>query len=150
MAGAAGPYVNCAPRSEWIIAPDFGELFDLISNGTGSFALSGISVTETREERFDFVKPYYGSSGVKLWVLPGEENQVSSINGTKVCIMPGYYLSEALDHLVSLQKDGLVELENDQISVTNSGRLLIRNIAMKFDAHLMKKEKDKPQFSRTV
>ncbi len=97
MAGAAGPYVNCAPRSEWIIAPDFGELFDLISNGTGSFALSGISVTETREERFDFVKPYYGSSGVKLWVLPGEENQVSSINGTKVCIMPGYYLSEALE-----------------------------------------------------
>jgi len=60
------------------------------------------------------------------------------------------YFSEALNHLVSLQKDGLVELENDQISVTNSGRLLIRNIAMKFDAHLMKKEKDKPQFSRTV
>ena len=108
MAGAAGPYVNCAPRSEWIIAPDFGELFDLISNGTGSFALSGISVTETREERFDFVKPYYGSSGVKLWVLPGEENQVSSINGTKVCIMPGYYLSEALerDYGVVLASDG--------------------------------------------
>ena len=44
----AGPYVNCVPRSEWIIAGNFGEMFDLISNGTGSFALSGISVTEER------------------------------------------------------------------------------------------------------
>jgi oxygen-independent coproporphyrinogen-3 oxidase len=60
------------------------------------------------------------------------------------------YFSEALDNLDSLQQDGLVELEDEQISVTNAGRLLIRNIAMKFDYHLIKKEKDKPQFSRTV
>lgn len=93
----AGPYVNCVPRSEWIIAGNFGEMFDLISNGTGSFALSGISVTEEREKTFDFVKPYYGSSGVRLWVPPGNENQLSSIDGVKVCIMPGYYLSEAIE-----------------------------------------------------
>jgi oxygen-independent coproporphyrinogen-3 oxidase len=60
------------------------------------------------------------------------------------------YFAEALEHLVSLEEDGLVEIKSDQITVTNSGRLLIRNIAMKFDAYLMKKEKDKPQFSRTV
>lgn len=60
------------------------------------------------------------------------------------------YFGEALDHLNTLKEDGLVELDNDSISVTNAGRLLIRNIAMKFDAYLMKKEKDKPQFSRTV
>jgi len=60
------------------------------------------------------------------------------------------YFAEALEHLVSLEDDGLVEIKSDQITVTNSGRLLIRNIAMKFDAYLMKKEKDKPQFSRTV
>jgi oxygen-independent coproporphyrinogen-3 oxidase len=52
--------------------------------------------------------------------------------------------------LASLEEDGLVKVKQDKLFVTNSGRLLIRNIAMKFDAYLMKKQKDKPQFSRTV
>jgi oxygen-independent coproporphyrinogen-3 oxidase len=60
------------------------------------------------------------------------------------------YFEEALNQLHSLEIDGLVELNKESISVTDAGRLLIRNIAMKFDAYLMKKEKDKPQFSRTV
>jgi len=60
------------------------------------------------------------------------------------------YFAEALSQLQSLEIDGLVELNKESISVTDAGRLLIRNIAMKFDAYLMKKEKDKPQFSRTV
>jgi oxygen-independent coproporphyrinogen-3 oxidase len=60
------------------------------------------------------------------------------------------YFAEALEHLGSLEEDGLIEVGQDQLTVTNSGRLLIRNIAMKFDAYLMKKEKDKPQFSRTI
>lgn len=60
------------------------------------------------------------------------------------------HFKEALKELQSLQDDGLIELESDKLSVTNAGRLLIRNIAMKFDEYLMKKEKDKPQFSRTV
>ena len=55
-----------------------------------------------------------------------------------------------MKELQSLQDDGLIELESKKLSVTNAGRLLIRNIAMKFDEYLMKKEKDKPQFSRTV
>ena len=60
------------------------------------------------------------------------------------------YFAEALDQLASLEEDGLIEIQKDRLTVTNSGRLLIRNIAMKFDTYLMKKEKDKPQFSRTV
>mmetsp|Transcript_11903 Transcript_11903/g.33535 ORF Transcript_11903/g.33535 Transcript_11903/m.33535 type:complete len:611 (+) Transcript_11903:2099-3931(+) len=96
-AGAAGPFVNCVPRSDWIITDSFRELFEFVSNGTADFALSGISVTEEREKTFDFVKPYYGSSGVRLWVPPGDENQRSSIRGMKVCIMPDYYLIGALE-----------------------------------------------------
>ena len=60
------------------------------------------------------------------------------------------YFEEPLKQLESLKKDGLIETQHDQLIVTNIGRLLIRNIAMNFDAYLMKKEKDKPQFSRTV
>lgn len=60
------------------------------------------------------------------------------------------YFTESLKELTPLQDDGLIELQEEQLVVTNNGRLLIRNIAMKFDKYLMKKEKDKPQFSRTV
>jgi oxygen-independent coproporphyrinogen-3 oxidase len=60
------------------------------------------------------------------------------------------YFSESLGQMGTLQEDGLIKFDTDQLTVTNDGRLLIRNIAMKFDAYLMKKEKDKPQFSRTV
>ena len=47
--------------------------------------------------------------------------------------------------------DGLVELKSDRISVNDSGRMIIRNIAMCFDAYLEKADTDKkPMFSRTV
>ena len=60
------------------------------------------------------------------------------------------YFSEALSNLKSLEGDGLIELGKDQLKVTDNGRLLIRNIVMYFDYYLMKKQGDKPQFSRTV
>jgi oxygen-independent coproporphyrinogen-3 oxidase len=60
------------------------------------------------------------------------------------------YFQEALDHLADLQADGLITLEESALHVTEKGRLLIRNIAMKFDAYLMSKTEHKPRFSRTV
>jgi oxygen-independent coproporphyrinogen-3 oxidase len=60
------------------------------------------------------------------------------------------YFARSLDRLSDLEKDDLIRLEQDRLTVTSAGRLLIRNIAMQFDAYLMKKEGDKPQFSRTV
>jgi len=46
--------------------------------------------------------------------------------------------------------DGLLENEADKISVIGSGILIIRNIAMCFDAYLEKMAKEKPVFSKTV
>ena len=46
--------------------------------------------------------------------------------------------------------DGLLENEADKISVISSGILIIRNIAMCFDAYLEKMAKEKPVFSKTV
>jgi len=60
------------------------------------------------------------------------------------------YFAEALGNLLSLQEDNLIILEEHQLKVTDIGRLLIRNIVMNFDYYLMKKQGDKPQFSRTV
>ncbi len=60
------------------------------------------------------------------------------------------YFEEALENLRSFESDNLIILESHQLTVTDIGRLLIRNIAMNFDYYLMKKQGEKPQFSRTV
>ncbi|MBS1795300.1 MAG: oxygen-independent coproporphyrinogen III oxidase [Acidobacteria bacterium] len=46
--------------------------------------------------------------------------------------------------------DGLLENDADKIRVIGSGILVIRNIAMCFDAYLEKMMKEKPVFSKTV
>lgn len=58
--------------------------------------------------------------------------------------------AEALENLKSFEDDNLILLGEKQLKVTDIGRLLIRNIAMNFDYYLMKKQGEKPQFSRTV
>ncbi len=51
-----------------------------------------------------------------------------------------------LDQLAPMVADGLVQLEGPVVSVTDLGRLFLRNVAMPFDAHL----KSGGSFSRTV
>ncbi len=60
------------------------------------------------------------------------------------------YFAKALKKLQTMQDDGLIELHPEKLQVTTTGRLLIRNIAMQFDAYLEQKKENKPQFSRTV
>ena len=60
------------------------------------------------------------------------------------------YFAEAFKALKSFEADNLIDLKEDALIITESGRLLIRNIAMNFDAYLQKKDDNKPDFSRTV
>ncbi len=60
------------------------------------------------------------------------------------------YFATALKALVPLEQDGLVECTSDRIVIVGPGRLLLRNIAMCFDAYLERLSKEKPIFSRTV
>jgi oxygen-independent coproporphyrinogen-3 oxidase len=48
-----------------------------------------------------------------------------------------------------LEADGLITFDGDVLNVTPLGQLLVRNVAMLFDAYL-KKSGEKKQFSRTV
>jgi oxygen-independent coproporphyrinogen-3 oxidase len=57
--------------------------------------------------------------------------------------------SDALSDLKPMEDDGLVALHADRIEVTPLGRLMVRNIAMPFDAYLRKPGESK-RFSRTV
>jgi len=57
------------------------------------------------------------------------------------------YFEKDLEGLDTFQKDNLIKMDSDGISITESGRLFIRNIAMEFDAYL---EKDKARYSKTI
>lgn len=60
------------------------------------------------------------------------------------------YFRDALDALSSMEEDGLVILSKEAIHIVGAGRLLLRNIAMCFDAYLDKVGEGKPIFSRTI
>jgi oxygen-independent coproporphyrinogen-3 oxidase len=56
----------------------------------------------------------------------------------------------SLEALKPFEEDGLVVLDSGKIAIVGAGRLLLRNIAMCFDAYLDSMMKTKPVFSRTV
>jgi oxygen-independent coproporphyrinogen-3 oxidase len=62
------------------------------------------------------------------------------------------YFHDALEQLQPHVADGLVRLEADRILVTATGRLLLRSIAMCFDAYLgaRRASSDPPPFSKVV
>lgn len=60
------------------------------------------------------------------------------------------YFSDALVKLKEFIPLELISLESNRIVVSNTGRFVLRNIAMCFDAYLPAMTKEKPIFSRTV
>lgn len=58
--------------------------------------------------------------------------------------------ADALAALAPLEADGLVALTPDAIRVTPRGQILLRNVAMVFDAYLAKTPPEGRRFSRTV
>ncbi|HRI47040.1 MAG TPA: oxygen-independent coproporphyrinogen III oxidase [Ignavibacteriaceae bacterium] len=59
------------------------------------------------------------------------------------------YFKFGLDNLNEMIEDELVSIDNDLISISEMGRLLIRNIAINFDGYIERKE-DTARYSRTV
>lgn len=60
------------------------------------------------------------------------------------------YFSGSIQKLKLFVDESFVTIKNDKIKVVELGKLIIRNIAMCFDAYLEDMVKDKPIFSRTV
>jgi oxygen-independent coproporphyrinogen-3 oxidase len=60
------------------------------------------------------------------------------------------HFGSSLHSLQEFVDEGLVEITPDKISIIGAGRLLLRNIAMSFDAYLDKVGSGKPIYSRTV
>lgn len=59
-------------------------------------------------------------------------------------------LPEVLIKLSEFEKDGLLEFERKQVSVTEKGKPFIRNICMAFDLLLQRKKPDTKLFSMTI
>jgi oxygen-independent coproporphyrinogen-3 oxidase len=62
-------------------------------------------------------------------------------------IFKDYFFNE-LQRFSEMEADGLITLNSEKLVVTEMGRLLIRNIAMKFDAYIDNKEVNK--YSKTI
>ena len=60
------------------------------------------------------------------------------------------YFTDSIERLGEFIEDGLVQAFPDRVQVTEEGRLVIRNIAMAFDAYLESAQPEKPVYSRTV
>jgi len=60
------------------------------------------------------------------------------------------YFGDALIELKEFEDAELLTINEDKISVSQTGTLLIRNIAMPFDAYMNKYKKSKKSFSKTV
>jgi len=58
------------------------------------------------------------------------------------------YFSKELEDLRELEEDGLIKVRNRRIEILPVGRMLIRNIAMVFDAYL--KTRKELKFSKTI
>ncbi|HTO34856.1 MAG TPA: hypothetical protein VLZ72_01340, partial [Flavobacterium sp.] len=64
----------------------------------------------------------------------------------------GYFpeLPEVLEQLREMESDGLVQIEQNHLTVTEKGRPYIRNICMSFDLLLKRKAPQTKLFSMTV
>ncbi|NOZ91073.1 MAG: oxygen-independent coproporphyrinogen III oxidase [Epsilonproteobacteria bacterium] len=60
------------------------------------------------------------------------------------------YFADAIEALEEFVDDGLVTITDNEIKVSTTGTLLIRNIAMAFDAYMKKYAQNKKTFSKTV
>jgi oxygen-independent coproporphyrinogen III oxidase len=58
------------------------------------------------------------------------------------------YFRREIDSLQDLEAEGLLFSTDESIEITDPGRLLIRNVAMRFDAHL--RQGATPVYSRTI
>ena len=60
------------------------------------------------------------------------------------------YFADAIEALKPFEEDGLLKIDDEQILCFETGTLLIRNIAMPFDAYMKKHAASQKTFSKTV
>ena len=73
-----------------------------------------------------------------------------AFGGRQGIVFADYFAAE-LERLRQLEADGLVELDTQVLRVTPRGRLLLRNVAMCFDAYLSREARTpQPHYARSI
>ena len=57
---------------------------------------------------------------------------------------------DVIQQLVEMEQDGLLQIEQDQIVITEQGKPFVRNICMAFDLHLKRRKPETQIFSMTI
>ncbi len=87
--------------------------------------LRGVALTQDDEIRREVIQQIMCNDVIEFAAL-----------GSYFGIDPGHYFATEFARLVPLAGDGLIDLRPGRIAVTETGRLLRRNVAMIFDAYL--------------
>ncbi len=99
----------------------------------------GIALTEDDKIRKKAIMDLMGNFTLKFDAL----DKAFGINSKE-------YFKDALSNLSEFEADGLLKLTDSGIEVSPTGRMIIRNIAMSFDAYLTSDDANKNKFSKTV
>ena len=59
-------------------------------------------------------------------------------------------IENALESLKEMERDGLVEISENTIKITEKGRAFTRNVAMTFDLRMMRNKPETRIFSMTI
>jgi oxygen-independent coproporphyrinogen-3 oxidase len=132
----------------------------------GASSISHVNTTFTQNEKD--VAEYVRAAGAPLWIKGLIQTAEDRLRGEVILeLMCNFYLSipaveehhgidfarhfsAELAELEPLKADGLVELNADNITVTELGRFFVRNICMPFDEYLKGEQPSTARYSRTV
>ena len=138
---------------------------DLVSCGVSAISMVGATYSQnvkTLDEYYDLLdqNELPVARGVRLTMddalrrsliqklMCQFELSIAAVEQAFPIVFDQYFAAE-LEQLRQLERDGLVTLERDWVSVTMKGRLLIRNVCMVFDRYLAARG-DGPRHSQTV
>jgi oxygen-independent coproporphyrinogen-3 oxidase len=60
------------------------------------------------------------------------------------------YFAAELEQLAAMERDGLLHIKDDWLTISGKGRLLVRNVCMVFDRHLRSRREEALRYSRTI
>jgi len=136
---------------------------DLIGIGASSISSVGASYAQNEKASEKYMAKAWDSAWVKALLLSGEDRLRRELILDLFC---NFYLdvkkleqnfsvdfknhfAPELEGLGPMAQDGLVELSDDHIQVTDLGRFFIRNICMCFDQYL-DRENPEARYSKTL
>jgi oxygen-independent coproporphyrinogen-3 oxidase len=139
---------------------------DLIAFGASSISDMDRAYTQNERNVHDYIKAMQGRElatmrGMRLTDDDRLRRDVindlfcnlyvdKQATGAKHGVAFDAYFAKELAALQPLAADGLVELAPDHLHITPRGQILLRNVAMVFDAYLDKRPPGERKFSKTV